>query len=159
MSLTPEQLQAIKVLANDKSIKESREDIEAGVHMVDFTLRVTGAVKVGEDTESAPSVKLDDKAIIAMLLAELRDLGSTTTVTQAASALRTIASAGKKKMVASTDYAEALVIEKEVALREKGKSKRRGSVTGSVKFVKFELCDIAHVPASPRQMDPLDLLS
>jgi len=162
MSLTPEQLQAVKVLAMDKTIKESRDSIEPGVYPVDFTLRVTGAIKVGDDGESAPSAKLDDKAIIAVLLAELRDLGSTTTVTEAAAALRLVSSSAGKKLVAGTDYADALAIEKDVALREKGKSKRRGSVTGSVKFDIVGGADADCGPSVPPPngyADPLGLLS
>lgn len=164
--MTPEQLQALKVLANNKAIKESRRDISPGTHPVNFTLHVFGAVKVGEDTSVAPSAKLDDKAIIAWLIQRLDPLYRKVAVSDAVSSLGIMSAAEKKKLVATTDYAETLAREKARALAENGPSPRKGSVSGAIDFdIRVNMAPQpkkAEAPDSLNQdgeFDPIDLLS
>lgn len=50
-----------------KDAKAARPDVGVGQHRVDFWLRITGLVKVGEDYETAPTVAIPYKRAFAAL--------------------------------------------------------------------------------------------
>ena len=46
----------------------ARDEVQPGEHVVDFTVRVQGKVKVGEDTEKAPTARLPHLAVMALFI-------------------------------------------------------------------------------------------
>jgi hypothetical protein len=69
MAQSISELSPIEIVALG-SIKSgaAREEVQPGEHAVDFTVRVTGKVKVGEDTEKAPTVRLPHLAVMALFI-------------------------------------------------------------------------------------------
>jgi acylphosphatase len=139
MSLSPIQLQALKVLANNKSITESRDEVQPGEYAVDFTLRVSGTVKVAPDTEVAATVKMDTAEMLALLIEKVANGDITKTKAKDAMALilelqrevDTLSKADKEKLTArGYDGAEKVYKAEQVAVL--GKSTRKGSVSGKV---------------------------
>lgn len=65
-------LSTIQTLALSKSVKEAAEkaaraETNAGTHEVDFTVRIKGTLKVGEDYEKKSSCSIPFKAVIALM--------------------------------------------------------------------------------------------
>ena len=62
-------LSAIELLAlGSLKAGSARDEVAPGNHPVDFTVRVHGTVKVGEDTEKAPTVRLPHLAVMALFI-------------------------------------------------------------------------------------------
>ena len=70
-----ENIQAITLAAakavDAKSTKLAREAVDAGVHAVDFMLRIKGSFRVGEDYEQRLVAKADPFALLAVALSKL----------------------------------------------------------------------------------------
>ena len=62
--LSPIELVALSRLKAD----DARDAVSPGNHVVDFTVRVQGAVKIGEDTEKAPTARLPHLAVMALFI-------------------------------------------------------------------------------------------
>lgn len=62
--LSPIELIALSRLKAD----DAREHVSPGSHAVDFTVRVQGTVKIGEDTEKAPTARLPHLAVMALFI-------------------------------------------------------------------------------------------
>ena len=62
-------LNPVELLALSRiKASEARDQVSPGTHPVDFTVRVQGSVKVGEDTEKAPTVRLPHLAVMALFI-------------------------------------------------------------------------------------------
>jgi hypothetical protein len=139
MSLSAIELQALKVLGGNKSITESRDSVAPGEYPVDFEIRVTGTVKVGADTEGAPTVKLDLAEVLTLLIEKVASGDITKSKAKDSMALildlqrevDTLSKADKQKLTArGLDGAEKVYKAEQAALL--GKSPRKGSVSGKV---------------------------
>ena len=137
--LSPIQLQALKVLGGNKNITESRDSVSPGSYEVDFTLRISGTVKVGEDTEVNASAKMDTAEVLALLIEKIASGEVTKAKAKDAMALildlqrevDTLSKADKEKLTArGFDGAEKVYKAEQVA--RLGKSPRKGSVSGKV---------------------------
>lgn len=66
-------MEAIETLALAKAVKDAaakkaREELAVGKHSVDFTVRVSGELTVGEDESYTPTVKVPFKAALALFV-------------------------------------------------------------------------------------------
>jgi hypothetical protein len=137
--LSPIQLQALKVLGGNKNITESRDSVTPGNYEVDFTLRISGTVKVGEDGTTSPSVKMDTAEVLQLLIEKVASGEITKSKAKDSMALILdlqrevdgLAQAEKEKLTArGFDGAEKVYKAEKVAVL--GKSVRKGSVSGKV---------------------------
>lgn len=69
MSLNHTEIQAIRRLIKDKEFSTSREHLSPGIYPIDFTVRITGHMRVGEDTKKTPTIRIPQKRLMALLLA------------------------------------------------------------------------------------------
>ncbi len=137
--MTPIQLQALKVLGGNKDITESRDAVTPGEYPVDFTLRVSGTVKVGADTEVSPTVKMDAAEMLALLVEKVASGDITKSKAKDSMALILdlqrevdgLSKADKEKLTARGYDGAEKVYKAEQASRL-GKTSRKGSVSGKV---------------------------
>jgi hypothetical protein len=62
-------LSSVEILAlSSLKAGESRDAVLPGSHPVDFTVRVQGTIKVGEDSEKAPTARLPHLAVMALFI-------------------------------------------------------------------------------------------
>lgn len=61
----------LEILALSRAVdgKLVRDEVSVGSHMVDFTVRVCGEIKVGKDTEKVPTVSIPVKEVLALFIA------------------------------------------------------------------------------------------
>ena len=74
LHLTSADTIAVAKAIGDKATKAARADLAVGVHHVDVTVRVHGALTVGADTDKAGTARMLTKATVALLL---RRMGAT----------------------------------------------------------------------------------
>lgn len=63
----------IKLIALDKALKkkdadEARREVKPGTYPVDFTVHVSGSIKVGEDSDKVPTVSIPFKDVLALFV-------------------------------------------------------------------------------------------
>lgn len=139
MSLSPIQLQALKVLGGNKNITESRDAVTPGEYPVDFTLRISGTVKVAPDGTTSPTVKLDVAEMLTLLIEKVASGEITKSKAKDTMALildlqrevDSLTQADKEKLTArGFDGAEKVYKAEQV--ERLGKSVRKGSVSGKI---------------------------
>jgi len=67
-TLTNIEVTALNNLVAAKAAKAARDEVNPGEHAVDFTVRVTGTVKVLADTEKTPTVSIPVKEVLALFV-------------------------------------------------------------------------------------------
>lgn len=70
------QSQALGRIVSESAMKQARKGLAPGLHAVDMTVRVTGALRVAEDTSRIPTSRIGTKALMGLFLARsgaLRD--------------------------------------------------------------------------------------
>jgi len=67
-TLTNIEVTALNNLVAAKAAKAARDEVNPGEHAVDFTVRVTGTVKVLADTEKTPTVSIPMKEVLALFV-------------------------------------------------------------------------------------------
>jgi hypothetical protein len=66
-------MNAIQQLAISKAVKDAaakiaRSEVQAGEYPVDFTLKISGTVKVGEDSDKKSTCSIPYKAVMALMV-------------------------------------------------------------------------------------------
>jgi hypothetical protein len=86
MELSNTQILALSKLITAKEAKKASGDLTPGDHPVDFTVRVSGSLKRGEDYEQKIVAKADPWTILAAALSHLNGVTVQSLVTEALTA-------------------------------------------------------------------------
>lgn len=62
------ELLALSKVVNDKAAKAARKELEAGTYSLDFTVRVTGQLHIGADSEYTPTTHLSVLKLAALAI-------------------------------------------------------------------------------------------
>jgi hypothetical protein len=62
--------QALSRVISEKVFKASRKEFGPGLYPVDLTVRISGNLKVGEDFEKKPTIRIPQKKVMALMLAK-----------------------------------------------------------------------------------------
>lgn len=69
MALSPVETQAIRRVIKDKEFEAARPALAPGRYPVDFCVRITGHMQVGNDTQKIPTIRIPQKRLMALMLA------------------------------------------------------------------------------------------
>lgn len=70
ISLSSVETQALGRVIKKTALAKSRETMGPGLYPVDITVRISGNLKVGEDSEKTPTVRIPQKKVMALMLAK-----------------------------------------------------------------------------------------
>jgi hypothetical protein len=62
--------QAIRRVIKDGAFNKSRDAFGPGLYPVDITVRISGNLKVGDNFEKAPTIRIPQKKVMALMLAK-----------------------------------------------------------------------------------------
>lgn len=71
MSVKPTaiQSQALGRLVSETAMKQARKDLAPGLHVIDMTVRISGALRVADDTCRIPTSRIGTKSLMGLFLA------------------------------------------------------------------------------------------
>jgi hypothetical protein len=143
MDLTPIEMHALKIVGAKKALVEGRDTLTVGERRVDFTVRVSGKVKVAPDAFIKTEAALDKEMLLAALLDDVAN--GNVTKAQARDGAQLLLDLQAR--IVRMDEAQRLKLQipidtagKLYKIQEKDNVKpvpRRGSVSGDLVFTKI----------------------